>query len=345
MFRVLLGNADFRQLLRSRLEHLLDGALATDILVGRLTDLAAAQWPEIPGHADRWEGFQTDWYEYNLDRTEQWISDRRPIFLAQADTFFTEWPAAPGPSDGDGLVINELLASNQAVNQDEAGGFADWVEIANIGNTTRNLTGFFLTDDLTEPTKWAFPAVMLRPGEHLVVWCDEDLAEGPLHADFKLSAGGESIGLFAPLAAGNTLVDSYTFGPQVTDVSEGRSPNDAEVWVAFETPTPGASNGTPISTPDQITTSPVARKVYPNPFNPSATVEFIVPHQGRVLLGIFDARGRHVVTLLDAQRQRGRHEVQWNGCDGRGRAVGSGVYFARLLTDSGSAFQTMTLVR
>ena len=345
MFRTLLGNADFRRLFHSRFEHLLGGVMTTENLTTRLGELVGGQWPEIPGHADRWEGFRTDWYDYNLERTQQWFTDRRPIFLAQADTFFSEWPAPAWPTATDGLVINEFLASNEATNEDEAGDFDDWVEIANTGDAALDLTGLFLTDDLAQPAKWEFPAVMVRPGEHLVVWCDGDPAEGPLHTSFKLSAGGEQIGLFAPLAAGNALLDSHVFGVQQTDVSEGRHPDDPELWVAFETPTPGAPNGGAIAAPDTLPDVPVVHRVFPNPFNPATTLEFSLPHDGRVLLQIFDLRGRHVVTLVDEARKAGRHQLGWRGENEQGEAIASGVYFARLRTADGTAATSMTLVR
>ena len=61
--------------------------------------LAAEQMPEIPGHAARWDGFRTDWYEQYVARTGQWLRDRHPLFLAQAAEFFTTWPApASAPS-------------------------------------------------------------------------------------------------------------------------------------------------------------------------------------------------------------------------------------------------------
>ena len=63
--------------------------------------------------------------------------------------------------------------------------------------------------------------------------------QGALHANFKLSAGGEMVGLFT---ADGTEVDSLTFAAQTTDVSFGRSPDGSETLVTFNTPTPGSSN-------------------------------------------------------------------------------------------------------
>ncbi len=72
--------------------------------------------------------------------------------------------------------------------QDEHGDYDDWVELYNAGPDTLELGGKHLTDNLTNPTKWIFPAVALPPGEFLLVWCDSQPLQGPLHATFNAVA-------------------------------------------------------------------------------------------------------------------------------------------------------------
>ena len=69
---------------------------------------------------------------------------------------------------------------------------------------------------------------------------------------------------------------------------------------------------------------------YPNPFNPSTTIRYTVPSRGPVTIGIFDARGARVKTLLDAVSPEGAHTVPWDGRDEAGGRVSSGIYFARI---------------
>jgi hypothetical protein len=70
---------------------------------------------------------------------------------------------------------------------------------------------------------------------------------------------------------------------------------------------------------------------HPNPFNPSTTIAFELPAAAEVDLQVFDARGRHVRTLLaHAPVSAGRHEATWDGHDDRGRQVAAGVYVYRL---------------
>ncbi|HOP05765.1 MAG TPA: lamin tail domain-containing protein [candidate division Zixibacteria bacterium] len=140
------------------------------------------------------------------------------------------------------LYINEFLADNASINMDETSSYEDWVEIYNPGPDPVNMLGLYLTDDLTNTTQWSFPDTTLEAGGFMLVWCDDDEEDGPLHTNFKLGASGEAIGLFGRLASGNELIDSYTFGAQTTDISEGRLPDGSSNWIFFDTPTPGASN-------------------------------------------------------------------------------------------------------
>ena len=143
------------------------------------------------------------------------------------------------------LLINEFMASNGSTITDPQGDYADWIEIYNGGTATVDLGGMFLTDDLLDSTRWQFPsATYLGPGDYLVVWADEDVLDNPngLHAGFKLSAGGEEIGLYS--TNGATLIDSISFANQSQDVSYGRFPNGGNTWYFMNQPSPNAINTT-----------------------------------------------------------------------------------------------------
>lgn len=145
------------------------------------------------------------------------------------------------------LFINEFLASNQTVNQDDTGEFDDWIEIYNAGTEAIDIGGMYMTDDMTNPTMYQIPVTQpvtttILPGGFILLWADDDLSQGVLHLGFKLSANGEGIGLFARDADENIMVDSYIFGEQLDDISEGRLPDGGMTWTSFGTPTPGGSN-------------------------------------------------------------------------------------------------------
>ncbi|MCP4291370.1 MAG: hypothetical protein GY780_05995 [bacterium] len=242
------------------------------------------------------------------------------------------------------LLINEFMAQNTAGIQDEVGQYEDWLEIYNPGDEAVELGGLFLTDDLLETTKWAMPDMSLAAGQFLLVWCDNDAEEGDLHATFKLSAGGEEIGIFGRLASGNELIDSYTYGSQTANISEGLETDGGTTWVNFTEPTPGSSNSASSDIPDLEVVLKMNPNV-PNPFNPQTTLSFLLPSDGRVCLEIFDARGARVMKLLDEVRSAGSHEILWNGTDSRGMAMPSGVYFSRLSFGGKGLTGRMALVR
>jgi hypothetical protein len=71
--------------------------------------------------------------------------------------------------------------------------------------------------------------------------------------------------------------------------------------------------------------------VYPNPFNPSTTVDFSLAADQHVDVKIYDARGALICGLANSHYAAGRHKLSWDGRDSGGRRVGSGVYFLRFV--------------
>jgi len=77
--------------------------------------------------------------------------------------------------------------------------------------------------------------------------------------------------------------------------------------------------------------SAYASRSFPNPFNPTTTIRYVVPEPGAtVRLDVYDLAGRHVRTLASGATAPGEHVAVWDGRDDAGRVVGSGVYFCRI---------------
>ncbi len=87
------------------------------------------------------------------------------------------------------------------------------------------------------------------------------------------------------------------------------------------------------------------RPCRPNPFNPRTTLGFDLHRPGRVSLGVYDAAGRHVASLVDEPLAVGSHVATWSGRGDDGRSVPSGVYFARLVTETVSETRRMLLLK
>jgi flagellar hook assembly protein FlgD len=83
----------------------------------------------------------------------------------------------------------------------------------------------------------------------------------------------------------------------------------------------------------------------PNPFNPTTTIRFTLPERAGVTLQVYDVSGALVRQLAEGEYGAGPHEVQWNGRDRGGNAVGSGVYFYRLITGNRTLTRKMVLLK
>ncbi|CAN2044731.1 spore coat protein H [Candidatus Magnetomoraceae bacterium gMMP-1] len=158
-------------------------------------------------------------------------------FTAMSPTFSAE-NVESSYTDSD-LVINEFMAENETTVTDQDGEYEDWIEVYNNSDSEISLKGYYLTDESAELTQWTFPDVSIAAGEYLIVWADKDEDQDGLHANFKLSASGESI-LLAD--SDQIVIDEITFGEQTADISMARNPNGTGDFTAMS-PTFSAENG------------------------------------------------------------------------------------------------------
>lgn len=84
---------------------------------------------------------------------------------------------------------------------------------------------------------------------------------------------------------------------------------------------------------------------FPNPFNPRTVIRVEMPYHEPCRISIHDAAGRLVRRLFAGRAEAGEVRVSWDGCDDSGRALPSGVYFARLSTDTSAVGCKLSLVR
>ena len=157
------------------------------------------------------------------------------------------------------VFINEFMAANNysAIDTSDYLGSPDWVELYNPSSTAIDIGGYFITDNFNRPTKWQFPeTTVIEPNGYLLLWADgnnklpgqtdivvytdtTEITVSGYHLSFKLSSGGESLGLYN---RDTVLIDSLGFGMQNPDISIGRNPNDFSQWVYFGEPTPSGPN-------------------------------------------------------------------------------------------------------
>jgi len=145
------------------------------------------------------------------------------------------------------LFINEILADNLSINQDQASDFDPWVEIYNASAGTIDLAGMHLSDDVLAPTKWQIPSDAgntICSGCWGLFWLDGETGEGNDHANFIAPAGPGAIGLFD--VTGN-VIDFLNYGVVQTDHSYGRFFDGQGELRIFSIVTPAAANDAPPS--------------------------------------------------------------------------------------------------
>jgi hypothetical protein len=85
---------------------------------------------------------------------------------------------------------------------------------------------------------------------------------------------------------------------------------------------------------------------YPNPFNPTTTIEYTIKERARVSLKVYNAAGQLVATLVDEVQSPDRVKpVTWHGMNDAGQQVSSGVYFYKLITKDFSKTRKMVLLK
>lgn len=169
----------------------------------------------------------TDRYTPGYENTEAGWEQSRAISMTAAD----------------GLVINEIVASNLTGIADEDGDYPDWIELYNGTGRVVDLSNYALTDDPNDRVQWRFPkGATMQPGEYLVVFAsgkNRTDPSGSLHTNFKLRAEGETVLLCDVLGQ---VVDTVTYDNLPKDTSWARVEGLDYQWQECASPTPGLPN-------------------------------------------------------------------------------------------------------
>jgi hypothetical protein len=84
---------------------------------------------------------------------------------------------------------------------------------------------------------------------------------------------------------------------------------------------------------------------FPNPFNPTTTIEYSIPQAGNVDLVIYNLAGQKVRTLINEHQAASYSKVVWDGKNDMGETVGAGMYFYKLVSGNFNKIQKMTLIK
>ncbi|MBU1701651.1 MAG: CotH kinase family protein [Candidatus Eisenbacteria bacterium] len=282
------------------------------------------------------EAGQRDW--------NKWLWENNDVFVNQLTTM-TAWSAnrenylrshIPVYRQDPEIYVNEFMASNNTTISDDFGEFDDWIEIYNSTPEPISLQGYYLTDDLTWGSKWAFPNTILEPYGRLILWADGQPQQGSLHTNFQLSTWGEEIGVFHyDVQMGLQPVDALGFGEQSSDISYARRCDGSVTWEFQAEPTPNGPNCEISDAPEPAAgalTGACLEIGGLHPFLERGIFSLNLPRTTSATLAIHDVTGRRIRTLIDGPVAEGPQKVTWDGRNQQGAQVAPGLYWALLQT-------------
>ena len=138
------------------------------------------------------------------------------------------------------LLINEYSAANYDSYQDNYGEYEDWVEIYNSAANPIDISGYFITDKVSNLTKWQVPSSFIIPANNVgIIFCSgrDEVSGGFAHTNFKITQtkGNE---VFILSDASQILLDSISIRPNIESHSRGRETNGSSTWSVFDNITP-----------------------------------------------------------------------------------------------------------
>lgn len=249
---------------------------------------------ELPGKAaGAWMRFYIEAAANTTDKTVSYMPEG-----AEHNVYV--YKVAGNPTYQGSLVVNELMADNASTAIDEAGEYDDWIELFNGSDQSIDLSGYYLSDNPSNPLKWQIPqGVSISPQGYLIFWADEDQEQGLLHTNFKLSKSGEVVILSDPQGL---VVDSVAFGAQQTDMGYARVPNGTGSFV-IQAPTFNASNGPVGVGSTENSAAPDGIRVYPNPACDHLFVEMDTVTPG-LTIELYNSLGKCIYRGEAQYRQR-----------------------------------------
>ena len=149
------------------------------------------------------------------------------------------------------------------------------------------------------------------------------------------SSGGYNMGKI-----GFMFYDDFTWGSNVNSPYYHPNPDGGQtMFMELEIAFPSTDSDDPIA---QTPSLNILGANYPNPFNPSTTISYNMPNNGKAKLQVYNLRGQLVRSLVNEHKTGGSHKVVWDGKDDNGNTVPSGLYFYRL--DAGKYSQTRKMM-
>ena len=138
------------------------------------------------------------------------------------------------------VSINEYMIGNTRTITDQEGNYSDFIELYNYGDKDINLEGCFLSDDISNVTKYAFSNITIKSKEYLIVYASNKnkIVDNEVHTNFRLSKTDNYIVLSN---TDSSLIDKVKIVDLKDNISYGKKDDK---WCYYTSATPGIENNT-----------------------------------------------------------------------------------------------------
>ncbi|MBK9043930.1 MAG: CotH kinase family protein [Saprospiraceae bacterium] len=140
------------------------------------------------------------------------------------------------------IIISEYSASNLRMFPDDYGKYEDWIELHNTGNTSVDISGWYLSDKRDKPKKWKIPSgTTLGPDNYIIIWASgrDEITPTDFHTNFKFTQSKNDEFVVLSNSGGN-IIESAPLIITQNHQSVSKSSTDNNVWYISTEPTPGS---------------------------------------------------------------------------------------------------------
>ena len=213
----------------------------------------------------------------------------------------------------------------------------DLFRVSLAGGTPEQLTndGRWLSPKISPDGEWVLSTAYGYQDSHYAIFWAYNLKEHNSYFFVVTGAETAEMGTWSPSGL------QYCYTRYISTTKNGSVVNKPAIYIDnFQSAS--------FSQPTAETAQPHTFKLlgnYPNPFNPSTTIQFSLSATGRAELDIYNMLGQKIRSLVSERLEAGTHSVVWNGRDQNNKPVSSGIYVARLKMEGKVETRRMTLVK
>jgi hypothetical protein len=143
------------------------------------------------------------------------------------------------------VLINEYSVSNLDEFVDNYGSYEDWIELYNTSSSYADLSGYYLSDDPEDSTKWQFPdGIGISGSGFLKIWVSgrDEVSGGHYHTNYRMSQTKDNPEYVVLSEPDGSIIQNFQLQKTQRDHSRGRTADGSGGWSIYTNPTPGASN-------------------------------------------------------------------------------------------------------